>query len=232
MTTTTMPATNLYNTYRPHTFAGVLGQPSIEVLKRQAQTHRFGHAYLLYGPSGSGKTTTARVLAMALNCEGNMNGNGEPCGVCTPCRNIIAGQHWDTIEIDAARFRGIEDMKGLAYKAHFAPMGKLKVYIIDECQMLTPEAFAVLLKLLEEPPPSLTIIMCTTERAKIPDTIASRCQLYEFGQLSPKYIVQQLAVVCQDIGIPASPEVLQMMAEKANGNCRAALNLLEQSIVL
>ena len=219
---------SFYQTYRPHQFADVLGQDQVvAILKNQALASNFHHAYLMYGNSGTGKTTTARILAMSLNCTG-MNGNGEPCGECQSCQAVIQGNHWDIIEIDGARFRGIDDVKELAYRAFLSPLGNRKVYIIDECHSLTPEAWNCMLKLLEEPPPHLVTILCTTHFEKIPDTISSRCQLYPFTRLKPEQLKQKLEMICQDIGITPDPKHLQFIAESSNGNMRSAENTLEQ----
>ncbi len=222
----------IYNQYRPHTFSAVLGQsPAIALLRKQAQAHDFGHAYLIEGPSGSGKTTTARILAAAMNCE-TMNGTGEPCGQCQSCKAIEKGAHWDVVEIDGARYRGIDAVKDLCVKAHYWPLGKRKVYIIDECHALTPEAWNAMLKLLEEPPPHLAIILCTTEYEKIPATVYSRCQRIAFDKLPPDLIRAKLDMICQTQGIPADPHHLTWVAETACGNMRTAENTLEQVLTL
>ncbi|MDD5510451.1 MAG: DNA polymerase III subunit gamma/tau [Dehalococcoidales bacterium] len=223
---------SFYTEYRPHSFSEVLGQDqATAILKKQAVMHQFHHAYLLHGPSGSGKTTTARILAAALNCE-TMNGTGEPCGVCPSCQAVIEGRHWDVMEIDGARFRGIDDIKDLCYKAYFSPMSKKKVYIIDECHQLTEPAWAALLKLVEEPPPHLVIILCTTARDKVPDTIASRCQLYPFNKVEPECMKAKLTRICQTIGIEADARHLDFIAQSSNGNMRTAENILEQVCLL
>ena len=224
---------SLYQTYRPHSFDDILGQGQvINILKAQAQTRNFHHAYLFTGPSGTGKTTTARVLAAALNCY-NPNPDGGPCGSCQSCQALQKnGNHWDVFEIDAGRFRGIDDIRDLCMKAYYSPIGNKKVYIIDECHALTPDAWTALLKLLEEPPPTIVIILCTTQPDKILDTIKSRCQVYQFRQLGADTIYVKLETICRGIGINPSPGHLDFIATSAQGNMRTAENTLEQIAVL
>ncbi len=221
-----------YNDYRPHKFSEVVGQDQvINILHNQAKAHKFHHSYLMSGPSGTGKTTTARILAAALNCA-TMNGDGEPCGICPSCQAIQKHAHWDVLEVDAPRFRGIDDIKDLCYKAYFTPLGKYKVYIIDECHMLTEPAWAALLKLIEEPPPYLVIILCTTEYNKVPETITSRCQQYPFVKLKESSILGVLKHVCHEVGITPKDEHLTFIAQSSNGNMRTSLNTLEQVVVM
>jgi DNA polymerase-3 subunit gamma/tau len=219
---------SFYQQYRPRQFGDILGQEqAIQILKNQARTGSYHHAYLFHGASGTGKTSAARILAMCLNCEA-LNSNGEPCGKCQSCEAVIQGRHWDVLEIDGARFRGIEDVKELCYKAYLAPLGKRKVYIIDECHQLTEPAWNGMLKLLEEPPPHLVIILCTTQFQKILDTIVSRCQLYPFTKLKPDQMKTKLESICRSIGITPDPRHLQFIVESAQGNMRTAENTLEQ----
>ena len=219
---------SFYNKYRPTQFGDVLGQEQVtQILKSQAITGQYHHAYLFFGASGTGKTTTARILAMCLNCW-NLDGNGEPCGDCPSCRAVRAGSHWDVIEIDGARFRGIDDTRELAYRAYLSPLGSRKIYIIDECHMLTEPAWNGMLKLLEEPPPHLVVVLCTTHFEKLPDTITSRCQLYPFTKLEPEQVRHKLELICQDTGITPDPRHIQFIIEKAGGNMRSAENTLEQ----
>lgn len=220
----------IYNEYRPLKFQDVIGQSSVEILKRQSIKNRFGHSYLFFGQSGSGKTTTARILAMALNCT-NKAADGEPCGQCESCKAIIKGNHWDVIEIDGAKQNDIADIKDICNKAHFSPcLGGRKVYIIDECHRISIGAFNAMLKLLEEPPEHLAIILCTTNRKEVPDTIASRCQLYNFDPPAPAVIAKRLLTIAaaEDVTIPEAN--ITQIANSVNGNIRQAETMLEQLI--
>ena len=221
-----------YNDYRPRQFDQVLGQDqAISILKKQAGLKSFHHAYLFFGSSGTGKTTTARILACCLNCD-SLDGTGEPCGECRSCKAILGSKSWDVLELDGARYRGIDDVKELAYKANFAPMGNKKVYIIDECQMLSDPAWNGLLKLLEEPPPHLAFILCTTDLAKIPETIASRCQLYPFKKMKPEDIKSKVEMIARGEGIPLDERHAEFIAQTSGGNMRKGENLLEQCLVI
>jgi DNA polymerase III subunit gamma/tau len=222
---------NFYNEFRPKRLSEVVSQGQVTtILQNQSISGNFSHSYLFSGPSGTGKTSTARILAMLLNCENPQN--GEPCCECHSCQMAIAGNHWDITEIDAARYRGIDNVKDLIYKSYLAPFGKRKVYILDECQMLTPEAWSALLKLLEEPPPHLTIILVTPEYEKIPETIVSRCMKFSFSKLKPECIKVKLTRICQAIGVNADPRHLDFIAQSSNGNQRMAENTLQQVCAL
>jgi len=221
----------IYNDFRPHKFGEIMGQSQVTaVLLRQAQTNYFHHAYLFYGASGTGKTTTARVMASVLNCEDVVD--GEPCGQCKSCKAIVQSKSWDVMELDGARFRGIDDMKDLVYKASFSPIGRTKVYIIDECHQLTEPAWNGLLKLLEEPPPQLVVMLCTTRFDKVPDTVASRCQLYPFRKLELSDVVGKLGRICESVGIEIDDKHAEFIARTSAGNMRSAENMLEQCVAV
>ena len=218
----------LYRAYRPQRFSEVVGQEHITRTLRNALVQgRVHHAYLLSGPRGTGKTTVARILAKAVNCL-NLQ-DGEPCNECEPCRRIMSGETMDVIEIDAASNRGIDEIRDLRDKVKYAPVDlKYKVYIIDEVHMLSEPAFNALLKTLEEPPAHVLFILATTEKQKLPVTILSRCQAFDYHRLSNEEIVGRLQQVCAAQGLKATPEALLAMARHAEGGMRDALSLLDQ----
>jgi DNA polymerase III subunit gamma/tau len=220
---------SFYNSYRPKRFSDMLGQETIiKMLKNQSKADKLAHAYLLYGASGTGKTTVSRLIAMSANCL-ELERDGEPCGHCNNCRLIAEGKHWDCFEMDAARFRGIDDIKELCYKAYYAPMGRKKVFVLDECHQITEAGFNALLKLIEEPPPYLIIIMATTDFSKIPETVKSRCQLLHFNKLTTDQVKTKLHRISQSEGIPLNENHADLIAQSSNGNCRTAENILEQT---
>ncbi len=220
----------LYRTWRPRKFARLIGQDHIvRTLINALSRDRLAHAYLFCGPRGTGKTSAAKILARAVNCE-DLQG-GEPCGKCSACAEIIAGRSMDVLEIDAASNRGIDEIRELREKARFAPARlRHKVYIIDEVHMLTPEAFNALLKTLEEPPSRVLFILATTEPYRLPATILSRCQRFDFYPLEIKDIVPHLAEIVQEEGYIASEAALLSLARFAAGGMRDALSLLEQAL--
>lgn len=220
----------LYRKWRPMTFGEVVGQPHIVTTLRNALAGgRTSHAYLFCGSRGTGKTSMAKILAKALNCREMVN--GEPCNRCSSCLKINQGNFMDILEIDAASNRGIDEMRELREKIGLAPAeGLYKVYIIDEVHMLTTEAFNALLKTLEEPPEHVVFILATTEPHKIPLTIVSRCQRFEFHRIGVPEITGRLREITADNAVEARPEALTLIAKLAQGGLRDALSLLDQCL--
>lgn len=220
----------LYRTYRPQKFEEVYGQEVIiKTLKNTIKQNKISHAYLFSGPRGIGKTTIARIFAKALNCKNVID--GEPCCECDSCLSVSEGAHPDVIEIDAASNNGVDEIREIRDKVKFLPVGsKYKIYIIDEVHMLTTGAFNALLKTLEEPPKHAIFILATTELYKIPSTIISRCQCFEFKGLSNSELVNNLTKVIENENIEADIEALKAIAEASNGGARDALSYLDQAI--
>lgn len=222
----------LYRQWRPQNFDTLVGQqPVKQALSNALSSGRIAHAYLFAGPRGTGKTSTARILAKALNCEHGPTPN--PCSECDNCRRIAEGSSMDVFEIDAASNRGIDEIKTLRDQLAFTPVDcRYKVYIIDEVHMLTTEAFNALLKTLEEPPSHVIFILATTDPHKIPATIHSRCQRFDFRRVTVDEIVQHLAMVAQGSGLEAEEEALRLIAIQSEGGMRDALSLLDQCGVM
>ncbi|HWR44267.1 DNA polymerase III subunit gamma/tau [Sporomusa sp.] len=222
----------LYRKWRPQDFDNLVGQEHISItLKNAIATGKIAHAYLFAGPRGTGKTSTAKILAKSLNCQHGPTAN--PCNACPNCDKITAGTSMDVFEVDAASNRGIDEIRDLRETVKFAPVdGRYKVYIIDEVHMLTTEAFNALLKTLEEPPGHVVFVLATTEPHKIPATIHSRCQRYDFRRIGVREIVERLAVVAEHSGLQAAPEALRLIAVQADGGMRDALSILDQCAAL
>lgn len=221
----------LYRKYRPSTFRDIVGQEHIErTLKNAIEQNKVSHAYLFCGPRGTGKTTTARILAKALLCE--KGPTIDPDGTCPECEAIANGNHPDVYELDAASRTGVENVREeIISRVHYAPTrGSVKVYIIDEVHMLSQAAFNALLKTLEEPPEHVIFILCTTDPQKVPETIHSRCQRFDFHRISVDTIVTRLGAVCMQEGVEFEPEALELIAYRADGGMRNALTSLEQLI--
>ena len=221
----------LYRKYRPQTFEDVVGQTHIErTLKNAIESDKVSHAYLFCGPRGTGKTTTARLLAKALLCEGGPTPS--PDGTCEQCRAIADGTHPDVNEMDAASRTGVENVREeIIGRVQYAPIrGRYKIYIIDEVHMLSTAAFNALLKTLEEPPDHVVFILCTTDPQKVPETIHSRCQRFDFHRLSNEEIVSRLGAVCMSEGVQFEGDALDLIAHRAQGGMRDALTTLEQLI--
>lgn len=219
----------LYRKYRPQDFEELVGQsPVRSTLLEALRQNRLSHAYLFSGPRGTGKTSTARLIAKAIQCASRSE-TGQACGSCSPCEINAKGELIDLIEIDAASNRGIDEIRELRETLHFAPShSSAKVYIIDEVHMLTKEAFNALLKSLEEPPEHVFFILATTELHKIPDTIRSRCQRYDFKRISLDSIESRLQYIVEQEGLEAEPEALRRIAEASHGGMRDAISMLEQ----
>lgn len=222
----------LYRQYRPKTFDEVLGQRHItNILKNQIVKENIGHAYLFSGTRGTGKTSTAKIFARAVNCLSPENGN--PCNKCEICQGILDESIMDVIEMDAASNRKIDDIRELKDKVIYPPTrAKYKVYIIDEVHMLTTEAFNALLKTLEEPPKHLIFILATTEPQKLPQTILSRCQRFDFKRITSKDLIENMRNICNNLKIDVEDDVLRLIARNTDGAMRDALSLLEQCLAI
>ena len=221
----------LYRKYRPQIFEDVVGQEPIErTLKNAIAQDKVSHAYLLCGPRGTGKTTTARLIAKALLCE--KGPTPSPDGTCEDCQMIAAGTHPDVYELDAASRTGVESVREeIINRVQFAPTrGKFKVYVIDEVHMLSTPAFNALLKTLEEPPSHVVFVLCTTDPQKVPETILSRCQRFDFRPISPEAMVSRLGAICVSEDVEFEGEALDLIAHRAEGGMRNALTSLEQII--
>lgn len=225
-----MSYTALYRKFRPDTFADVKGQDHIvTTLKNQIMADRIGHAYLFCGTRGTGKTTIAKILAKAVNCEHPVDGN--PCNECDTCKAISAGSSMNVIEIDAASNNGVDNIREIRDEVAYSPTeGRFKVYIIDEVHMLSIGAFNALLKTLEEPPSYVIFILATTEAHKIPITILSRCQRYDFKRIALTTISSHLNKLMEEEQVEVEAKAANYIAKKADGSMRDALSLLDQCI--
>ncbi|MBP5225365.1 MAG: DNA polymerase III subunit gamma/tau [Lachnospiraceae bacterium] len=225
-----MAYTALYRKWRPTRFEEVVGQEGIvRALKNQIRSGRIGHAYLFCGTRGTGKTTMAKIFARAVNCEHPVDGG--PCNECEVCRSILSGNSVNVVEIDAASNNGVDNIREIREEVRYKPTeGKYRVYIIDEVHMLSPGAFNALLKTLEEPPEYVIFILATTEVHKIPVTVLSRCQRYDFKRLSLEQLEGQLRDLMRAENVQAEDGAVRYIARVADGSSRDALSLLEQCI--
>ncbi len=214
---------------RPQNFDEVAAQEHItDTLKKAIEKDRLSHSYLFCGPRGTGKTTMARILAKALNCQSFDAPTATPCGVCESCVAIASSRSGDVLEIDGASNRGVQEIQALRERVQYAPQGRFKVFIIDEVHMLTKEAFNALLKTLEEPPPRVVFIFATTEPQKIPPTIISRCQRYDFRRIPTDVIARRIMKIADAEGLKLSEDAAAIVAQRADGGLRDSLSLLDQ----
>ena len=223
-----MAYTALYRNFRPLKFEDMVGQDHItRTLKNQIMSGRVGHAYLFNGGRGTGKTTSAKILARAVNCLNPQN--GEPCNECEICKEILDGSLTDVIEMDAASNNSVDDIRSIRDEVNFLPTkAKYRVYIIDEVHMLSPGAFNALLKTLEEPPEHVKFILATTEPQKLPTTILSRCQRFDFKKISEQNIIKRLKYICENSDIKIDDEALHIIAILSEGHMRDAISILER----
>lgn len=224
----------LYRDYRPQSFAEVLGQNHIKItLQNEIQSQRLANAYLFCGPRAVGKTTLARILAKSLNCENRKDKEYEPCNQCASCLSITKGSNLDIIEIDAASNTGVDNVReNIIASARIAPQTKYKVFIIDEVHMLSLSAFNALLKIIEEPPQKVVFVLCTTEIHKVPATIISRCERFDFKRISINEVVKKLSFIVSQEKIEVASDILEAIARQANGYMRDAESLLGQVMAL
>ncbi|MEN2258849.1 DNA polymerase III subunit gamma/tau [Paraclostridium benzoelyticum] len=218
----------LYRAYRPQTFKDVVGQKHIiRTLKNQIQNNNVGHAYLFCGTRGTGKTSTAKIFARALNCQNSVD--EEPCNECEVCKDILSDNIMDVIEIDAASNNSVDDIREIRENVKYTPAKcKYKVYIIDEVHMLSQGAFNALLKTLEEPPSYVIFILATTEPHKIPATILSRCQRFDFKRVTVKDMSNRMKEICDDVNVVVDDRALNLIARNSQGALRDALSILDQ----
>ena len=217
----------LYRKYRPNSFEDLVGQTYVsEIIKKEILNNQISHAYLFSGPRGTGKTSTAKIIARMINCL-NLGKDGTPCGTCVNCLNI--NNNSDIVEIDAASNNGVDEIRELRDKVNLVPTtSKYKIYIIDEVHMLTTQAFNALLKTLEEPPSHIIFILATTELHKIPITVVSRCQKFQFSKFSDEDIVSRLSKIASLENINVNDDVLFEIARLSDGGLRDAINMLDQ----
>ncbi len=220
----------IHHKYRPQTFAQLIGQNAISLtLTNAILSNRIAPAYLFTGSRGTGKTSSARILAKSLNCTNEDSTTCNPCGKCNSCTGITKGISLDVTELDAASNSGVDNIRELIERCQFAPVeARYKVYVIDEVHSLSSQAFQALLKTLEEPPANVVFILCTTEVMKVPLTIASRCQRFDFKRIGLEAMVEHLTFIAEEEFIEATPEAIRLIAQLSNGGLRDAETLLDQ----
>ena len=225
-----MPYISLYRKFRPTTFDEMVGQEHItKTIKNQIINNRVGHAYLFSGGRGTGKTSSAKILARAVNCLAPKA--GEPCNVCEICTGILNGSLTDVVEMDAASNNGVENIRQIREEVNFLPTSsKYRVYIIDEIHMLSAGAFNALLKTLEEPPEHVIFILATTEATKLPATILSRCQRFDFKKIDNESIIKRLQIICNEVHIKSTEQALKLIAVLSEGSMRDSISILERCI--
>ncbi|WP_317134452.1 DNA polymerase III subunit gamma/tau [Leptolyngbya sp. 7M] len=222
----------LHHKYRPQTFAELVGQAAIATtLTNALRQQKIAPAYLFTGARGTGKTSSARILAKSLNCLKSAVPTETPCGVCEVCRSIANGSALDVIEIDAASNTGVDNIRELIERAQFAPVQcRYKVYCIDECHMLSNQAFNALLKTLEEPPERVAFVLATTDPQRVLPTIISRCQRFDFRRIELEAMVHHLSRIADKEAIDISPDAIQLVAQIAQGGLRDAQSMLDQAL--
>ena len=219
--------------YRPQTFADLIGQETlVQILTNAITTNRIANAYLLTGVRGVGKTTTARLIAMSLNCENKKDDSCEPCGTCESCKSIRSDHNLDVIEMDAASKTGVDDVREIIDNVKYKPVNcKFKIFIIDEVHMLSKSAFNALLKTLEEPPEHVKFIFATTEVKKIPVTILSRCQRFDLKRVESKDLIQHLKKISELEKVKIDEDAISLLVRAGDGSVRDTLSLLDQAII-
>ena len=225
----------IYRKYRPQKFSEIIGQEHIvKILESEIKQNKIAHAYLFTGSRGLGKTTTARILAKVLNCENRKNGESEPCNECPSCRATTKGLSLDLIELDAASQTGVDNVREniIAYSRIPPAKNKYKVFVIDECHMLSLSSFNALLKTLEEPPPYVIFILATTEIHKLPETIISRCQRFDFTRVAPEKIIERLKRIAVSEKVKIDEQILKIIAYRSEGCVRDAESLFNQILAL